>query len=188
MWLLLKPRDFISGVKLAVGMLLGFAAVALVHPVIDAPFFEGAISHGKPIWPMLFVLVACGAISGFHAIVSTGTTARQLNNERDAKPIAFGGMLAEGALALLVIMVVAAGLNWGQAPQGLDSPGRQSVFRHRPEKGLDRGVRRGLRPPGGLSGHSRTDRRAGRAFGRGHGEKFYSHHPGTPEPGWPAFW
>ena len=136
MWLLLKPRDFISGVKLAVGMLLGFAAVALVHPAIDAPFFEGVMgSHNKPIWPMLFVLVACGAISGFHAIVSTGTTARQLDNEKDAKPIAYGGMLAEGALALLVVMVVAAGLKWGQAPAGLDAQAANLYFATALKKG-----------------------------------------------------
>lgn len=119
MWLLLRPRDFICGVQLGVGMLLGFAAIAIVQPMVNAPFAEG-VSAGvtRPLWPILFILVACGAISGFHSIVSTGTTARQLDNERDARGVAFGGMLMEGALSLLVIMVVAAGLKWGFAPEG----------------------------------------------------------------------
>lgn len=129
MWLLLKPRDFISGIKLAVGMLLGFAAIFVMQPVINAPFDEGAfVSHGKPLWPILFILVACGAISGFHAIVSTGTTARQLDKESDGRPIAFGGMLMEGALALLVIMVVSAGLKWGAAPAGLGVEAANQYF------------------------------------------------------------
>lgn len=129
MWLLLKPRDFISGIKLAVGMLLGFAAILVVQPAINAPFHEGVlVSHGKPLWPILFILVACGAISGFHAIVSTGTTARQLDRESDGRPIAFGGMLMEGALALLVIMVVSAGLKWGEAPAGLGAEAANHYF------------------------------------------------------------
>lgn len=128
MWLLLKPRDFISGIKLTVGMLLGFAAIVVVQPVIDAPFSQGAIAHGKPLWPILFILVACGAISGFHAIVSTGTTARQLNRESDGKSVAFGGMLMEGALALLVILVVSAGLKWGSAPAGLGGEAANHYF------------------------------------------------------------
>ena len=129
MWLLLKPRDFISGIKLAVGMLLGFAAIFVVQPVISAPFNEGVlVAHGKPLWPILFILVACGAISGFHAIVSTGTTARQLDKESDGRPVAFGGMLMEGALALLVIMVVSAGLKWGAAPAGLGAEAANQYF------------------------------------------------------------
>ncbi|MFH1058717.1 MAG: carbon starvation CstA family protein [Pseudomonadota bacterium] len=129
MWMLLRPRDFISGIKLGVGMLLGFAGIALARPVINAPFSQGVLmDHGKPLWPILFVLVACGAISGFHAIVSTGTTARQLNNEKDARGVAFGGMLTEGALALLVVMVVCAGLQWGAAPEGLAPAAANQYF------------------------------------------------------------
>lgn len=136
MWMLLKPRDFISGIKLVVGMVLGFAAVAVVQPAISAPFWEGGFSsHGKPIWPILFIMVACGAISGFHAIVSTGTTARQLDRESDGKSVAFGGMLMEGALALLVIMVVGAGLHWGSAPQGAGPQEAMLYFHNALDKG-----------------------------------------------------
>ncbi len=136
MWMLLKPRDFISGIKLVVGMLLGFAAVAVVQPAISAPFWEGGLmSHGKPLWPILFIMVACGAISGFHSIVSTGTTARQLDRESDGKSVAFGGMLMEGALALLVIMVVGAGLHWGSAPQGSSADQALLYFHNALDKG-----------------------------------------------------
>jgi carbon starvation protein len=136
MWMLLKPRDFISGIKLAVGMLLGFAAIFVVQPVINAPFSEGAfIEHGKPLWPILFILVACGAISGFHAIVSTGTTARQLDHESDGRGIAYGGMLMEGALAVLVIMVVSAGMKWGAAPEGLTGHAANAYFATALKKG-----------------------------------------------------
>ena len=118
-WILLQPRDVLSSVKLVVGMILGFLAIIIIHPQINAPFSTGGfISQGKPIWPILFITVACGAISGFHSLVSAGTTSRQLAKESDGKPIAFGGMIMEGAVALLVIMIVSGGLKWGLAPKG----------------------------------------------------------------------
>ncbi len=116
---LLRPRDVISSVKLWIGMLLGLLGLFVARPPIDAPAFVGDfVSHGKPLWPMLFIMVACGAVSGFHSLVSTGTTARQLDKESDAKGVAFGGMLSEGLLAVLVLLVVSAGLKWGMAPEG----------------------------------------------------------------------
>ncbi|NDV25129.1 carbon starvation protein A [Desulfovibrio sp. JC010] len=118
-WLILQPRDFISSVKLFVGMGLGFLSIMVMHPTINAPFHRGEFFSGdKPIWPILFIIVACGAISGFHSLVSTGTSSRQLERESSGKPVAFGGMLVEGALAVMVIMVVGAGLKWGTAPEG----------------------------------------------------------------------
>ncbi len=128
-WLLLRPRDFISSVKLVVGIVLGFAAIAVIHPGIDAPFLaDGFMAHGKPLWPMLFIMVACGAISGFHSLVSTGTTSRQLNRQKDGRPIAFGGMLMEGVLAMMVIMLVAGGLKWGMAPAGVSGQAANLYF------------------------------------------------------------
>ena len=118
-WLILQPRDFISTVKLFVGMGLGFLGIFVMHPAISAPFHQGGfMSEGKPIWPLLFIIVACGAVSGFHSLVSTGTSSRQLDRESSGKSVAFGGMIVEGALAVMVIMVVAAGLHWGAAPAG----------------------------------------------------------------------
>lgn len=128
-WLLLRPRDFISTVKLVVGMVLGFAAIAIIHPDIDAPFLaDGFMASGKPLWPILFIMVACGAISGFHALVATGTTARQLARQKDGRAIAFGGMLMEGVLAVLVIMLIVGGLRWGMAPAGASSPVAEMYF------------------------------------------------------------
>jgi len=116
-WLILQPRDFISSVKLFVGMALGFLGIFIIHPAISAPVHQGGfLSEGKPVWPLLFIMVACGAISGFHSLVSTGTSSRQLSRESAGKSVAFGGMLVEGALAVMVIMVVGAGLWWGDAP------------------------------------------------------------------------
>lgn len=118
-WLILQPRDFISTFKLGVGMVLGFAAIVLVAPPMNAPLHVGGfVSQGKPVWPVLFIIVACGAVSGFHAVVSTGTSSKQLARESHGLGVGFGGMLAEGALSVLVILVVCAGLLWGEAPAG----------------------------------------------------------------------
>ena len=70
-----------------------------------------------PVWPMLFVLVACGAVSGFHSLVAGGTTSKQLTNETQGKPIAYGGMLTEGVVAVVTVLMVAGGLYW-IAPEG----------------------------------------------------------------------
>ncbi|MBD3349612.1 MAG: carbon starvation protein A [Candidatus Eisenbacteria bacterium] len=116
-WVLLQPRDYISTWVLVIGMVLGFTGLAITRPTLSAPFFTGW-SHATqgPLWPMLFILIACGAISGFHSLVAGGTTSKQLKRESDGKPIGFGAMLAEGAVATLAIVCVAAGLKWA-APE-----------------------------------------------------------------------
>jgi carbon starvation protein len=112
-----QPRDYISTVILFLGMGLGLIALCVAHPPMQAPAFV-SFSSAKdgPLWPMLFVLVACGAISGFHSLVSGGTTAKQLRNEKYQKMIGYGGMLAEGVVALMATLLVAAGLYWRPAP------------------------------------------------------------------------
>jgi carbon starvation protein len=70
-----------------------------------------------PVWPMLFVLVACGAVSGFHSLVAGGTTSKQLTNETQGKAIAYGGMLTEGVVAVVTVLMVGGGLYW-VAPEG----------------------------------------------------------------------
>lgn len=114
-WLLLQPRDYINSFQLyaALGlMFLGLVIAAFTgaqENVIDAaPLRE--VADAPPMFPFLMVTIACGAVSGFHSLVSSGTTVRQLNRETDALPIGFGGMLTEGALAVLVIMACVAGL------------------------------------------------------------------------------
>lgn len=112
-WLLLQPRDYIANWVLIIGMVLGFIGLFVSGLPINAPSNVGFMSSSQgPMWPMLFILIACGAISGFHSLVASGTTAKQLSNEKDGKLVAYGGMLVEGALATLALLAVAAGLNW----------------------------------------------------------------------------
>ncbi|HYW69203.1 MAG TPA: carbon starvation protein A [bacterium] len=117
-WVLLQPRDYISTWVLILGVVLGFGGLVISHPAMNAPFFTGWRSATQgPLWPMLFILIACGAISGFHSLVAGGTTSKQLSKESDGKIIGFGAMLTEGAVATLAIVCVGAGLRWG-APAG----------------------------------------------------------------------
>jgi carbon starvation protein len=113
---LLQPRDFINSHELIVVMIL--LIVGIIAATIKAPAHLNIVApavnlHPKgapPLWPMLFVTIACGAISGFHSLVSSGTTSKQVDKETDAQMIGYGGMIAEGILALLVIIAVAAGV------------------------------------------------------------------------------
>ena len=110
-WLLLQPRDFINSHQLIVGLGLIFLGIFLAQPAIDAPAIRTASdSSAPPIFPMLFVTIACGAISGFHGLVSSGTTSKQVNSLRDARMIGYGSMLGEGALALASTIAAVAGI------------------------------------------------------------------------------
>ncbi|MBD3299317.1 MAG: carbon starvation protein A [candidate division Zixibacteria bacterium] len=115
-WVLLQPRDYLSVYILLAGMVLGFGGLFVFHPSFNAPALHAVSSTQGPIWPMLFIVVACGAASGFHCLVSSGTTAKQLNRESDGRKIAFGGMLTEGALAMLVVLIIGGALYWKEAP------------------------------------------------------------------------
>ncbi len=115
-WFLLQPRDYLSVFILIFGLALGFLGLAVFHPSLNGPAVISLTSDEGPIWPMLFIIVACGAVSGFHSLVSSGTTAKQLRRESDGRKIAFGGMLTEGALALLVVLLMAGALYWKEAP------------------------------------------------------------------------
>jgi carbon starvation protein len=107
-WVLLQPRDYLSSFLL--WALLGGIVVGVFfyNPTLNLPavgkLFGAGV--GEPAFPFLFVIVACGAISGFHSLVASGTTAKQLNNERDARPVAYGGMLIEGLLAVATLVAV----------------------------------------------------------------------------------
>jgi carbon starvation protein len=103
---------------LIIGMIIGFAGLAVSRPAMNAPFFVGWRSATQgPMWPMLFILIACGAVSGFHSLVAGGTTSKQLSKESDGKMVGFGAMLMEAAVATLAVACVAAGLMWA-APEG----------------------------------------------------------------------
>ncbi len=108
-WTLLQPRDFINSHQLFVGLGLMFLGLLFAHPTIVAPAVNTAAT-GAPNWiPFLFITIACGAISGFHSGVASGTTVKQLDNEEDMKMIGYGGMLAEGVLAVFAILAATAG-------------------------------------------------------------------------------
>jgi carbon starvation protein len=129
-WLLLQPRDYINSFQLYFALATLFAGLlvagllgaseARIHaaafrPVVPLePLRPGqslsAVAHAPSWFPLLFVTIACGAVSGFHSLVSSGTTVRQISRETDALPVGYGGMLVEAVLAVLVIMACAAGL------------------------------------------------------------------------------
>ena len=106
-WVLLQPRDFINGMQLFVGLILLYGAVFLFMPDISAPAFNDRIADtSPPIIPLLFVTIACGAISGFHGIVASGTSSKQLDKETDARFVGYLGAVGEGSLALITIVTV----------------------------------------------------------------------------------
>ncbi|MBN1809141.1 MAG: carbon starvation protein A [Planctomycetes bacterium] len=109
-WLLLQPRDYINSYLLYLGMLLLYVGLAVAHPPMAAPAYRTAEEVGHGIFPLLFVVVACGAISGFHCLVASGTTSKQLGRMKEAQFIGYGAMLAEGALAVVVILTCASGI------------------------------------------------------------------------------
>ena len=115
-WILLQPRDYLSMYLLVAGLLAAFVSILVMRPDITGPAFLGATSPQGPLWPLLFITVACGAVSGFHAVVSSGTSAKQLGRESEGRAVAFGGMLTEGALAVLVILLMSAVMFWDTAP------------------------------------------------------------------------
>ncbi len=109
-WVLLQPRDYINGLQLFVGLILLYAAIAFSSPSIVAPAFNTNLPPGTPsLLPLLFVTIACGAISGFHGLVASGTTSKQLNKEHDMRLVGYFGAVGEGALALATIIAVSAG-------------------------------------------------------------------------------
>lgn len=126
-WILLQPRDYLSSFLLYA--MLGVAIVGVVgaHPNIDPelfPAFTGfAVDNGNGVqylFPILFTTVACGAISGFHSLVSSGTTSKQLDKEKDAKPIAYGGMLLECVLAIITLCAIAYARQTGHTKGATD--------------------------------------------------------------------
>jgi carbon starvation protein len=109
-WLLLQPRDYINGIQLFVGLGLLYGAVLFAGSPGVAPAFNREVPAGAPpIIPLLFVTIACGAISGFHGLVGSGTTSKQLDNETDARFVGYLGSMGEGALALVAIIAATAG-------------------------------------------------------------------------------
>ncbi|HIF32612.1 MAG TPA: carbon starvation protein A [Planctomycetaceae bacterium] len=119
-WVLLQPRDYINSHQLVVALgllvlgLLLAGALGRADLVDSAPALAEKIpADAPPIWPFLFITIACGAVSGFHCMVSSGTSSKQVENEADAKYVGYGAMLLEGALAVVVILSCCAGVGMG---------------------------------------------------------------------------
>jgi carbon starvation protein len=116
-WVLLQPRDYINGVQLFIGLILLFGSVitatlfSSIKPDIVAPAINTAVPEGTPsMWPLLFVTIACGAISGFHGMVASGTSSKQLDKETDARFVGYFGAVGEGLLSLGTILAVVGGI------------------------------------------------------------------------------
>lgn len=108
-WLLLQPRDYLNSHQLVTGLVLLSAGLVVLRPAVVAPALNVEPEGAPSLIPFLFVTIACGAISGFHGLVSSGTTSKQLSRMTDARPIGYGGMLAEGFLGLMAVLAATAG-------------------------------------------------------------------------------
>ena len=127
-WILLQPRDYLSSFLLYAMLALAVVAVVIAHPTMDSlPLMQSAEPQ-YPVFPVLFTTIACGAISGFHSLVSSGTTSKQLDKETDAKPIAYGGMLLECVLAILTLCAVAYAYSWNAEHPEAALKGATAIF------------------------------------------------------------
>ena len=106
-WILLQPRDYLSSFLLYAMLALAAIAVFMGNPSMETLPLLNKVDNTIPVFPVLFTTIACGAISGFHSLVGSGTTSKQLDKETHAKPIAYGGMLIECVLAIMTLIAVA---------------------------------------------------------------------------------
>ncbi len=131
---LLQPRDYMASFILFAVIITGIVSILFVHPNMQSPAFiawkPDDFAKAGPLWPMLFVTVACGAISGFHSLVSSGTTCKQIASETHACRIGYGGMLLESIVGVMVLIMVAAGLQRSEVIHLLNQGGPISVFSH----------------------------------------------------------
>jgi carbon starvation protein len=132
--LLLQPRDYINSHQLLVATALLVVGVFIAHPVITAPAVNPAAtalgSDIPPLFPLLFITIACGAISGFHSLASSGTSVKQIDREEDMLSIGYGGMLMEGVLAIIVLVAIAGGLGMGLEKDGILYTGAEAYKVH----------------------------------------------------------
>ena len=133
-WLLLQPRDYINGIQLFIGLGILYGAVLIASPTVVAPAINPNAPAGTPpLLPLLFVTVACGAISGFHGLVGSGTTSKQLDTEPDARFVGYLGSVGEGSLALVAIIAATAGFatlaDWEAVYQTYNTQGTSAFVR-----------------------------------------------------------
>lgn len=118
MWLLMEPRDYLSSFLLLGMILSGVVGVIFTNPTIQLAPFNGFEVNGKPLFPILFITIACGAVSGFHSLVSSGTSSKTVANEKDMLFIGYGAMLVEVILAVVALIVVGAAATGNVLPKG----------------------------------------------------------------------
>jgi len=134
--MLLQPRDYINAWQLFIAMTLLIAGVVVASlagnlPLVAPAFNNSLPPNTPPIWPFMFVIIACGAISGFHSLVASGTSPKQVAKESDCLFVGYGSMLLEGALAILVIICVAAGIAMAlKLPDGSLLTGQAAWLHH----------------------------------------------------------
>lgn len=105
-WILLQPRDYLSSFLLYFMMIAAIVGIIGANPTIQTPAFTGFSVNGSYMFPVLFITIACGAISGFHSLIGSGTTSKQLDNEKDALVIGYGSMLIECVLAVISLIAI----------------------------------------------------------------------------------
>lgn len=108
-WSLLQPRDFLNSLLLYVGLTLTYVGFFVLRPEFASPVVDAHPPGAPPMFPFVFIVIACGAASGFHSLVSSGTTAKQLDREPQARPIGYGAMIAESLLGLAAVLACTAG-------------------------------------------------------------------------------
>ncbi len=117
-WLLLQPRDYLNSLLLYLGLGLAYLGFFVLQPQFAAPAVAAHPAGAPPIFPFVFIVIACGAVSGFHGLVSSGTTSKQINRETDAVFIGYGGMVGESMLGLMAVLACTAGFQsieaWSQ--------------------------------------------------------------------------
>ena len=118
MWLLMEPRDYLSSFLLLGMVAGGVIGVLAANPSVNMPAFVGFEVNGKPLFPILFITIACGAVSGFHSLVSSGTSSKAIANERDMLPVGYGAMLCECLLGVVALVIACAAAQNGVMAKG----------------------------------------------------------------------
>lgn len=122
-WALLQPRDYLNSYLLVAMILAAIVGVFVAQPSVNLPPFTSFVVNGQSMFPILFVTIACGAVSGFHSLVSSGTASKQIKNEKNMLPVSFGAMLMESMLAVIALIAVASFASTdAAAEQGLTTP------------------------------------------------------------------
>ena len=114
-WLLLQPRDFLNSILLYLALIGIFVSFVILNPEFAAPAFNPEPAGAPPIFPFVFIVIACGAVSGFHGLVSSGTTAKQLDRESHAPFVGYGAMIGESILGLSAVLATTAGFRSPEA-------------------------------------------------------------------------